>query len=80
MEFTFQMFWERPPHGTLEPFLRPLTLTFKSIEEARATLDKVVKHPDVPVHSVTITTGSGVSERWFKLDGVWRRKDAAGRP
>ena len=57
----------------------PVTLTFKSIEEARAALDKVVKHPDVPVHSVTITSGSGVSERWFKLD-VWRRKDAAGRP
>lgn len=75
MKFTFQFFWEKPPHGDLEPFLLPLTLKFPSIEAARAAIDEVVKHPDVPLHSMTITSDSGISGRWFQMDGVWRRKD-----
>jgi hypothetical protein len=76
MKFTFQMFWQNPSNG-LEPFLLPLTLDFPSVETARQAFDKIVRHPNVPVHSITLASEDRtVSERWFQIDGQWRRKDA----
>lgn len=76
MDFTFQMYWE-PPGKPLEPFLSPLTLDLASIEIARELIRPVAEHRDVPVHSLTITSADGkIAERWFQLNGTWRRKDA----
>jgi hypothetical protein len=59
----------------VEPFLLPLTLDFPSIVEARKAIIKVAEHKDVPAHSVTIRSEDGtVFERWFQIDGVWRRR------
>jgi hypothetical protein len=75
MKFTIQMFWESPANG-LEPFLLPLSLDFSSVEEARSAFDKVACHPNVPVHSLTLKSENGsISERWFQIDGQWRRKE-----
>ena len=76
MKFTLQMFWANSL-GEIEPFLRPLTLSFPSAEEARRVFSQVTRHPKIPVHSLTLVSEDGsTSERWFQLDGVWRRKDA----
>jgi hypothetical protein len=76
MKFIFKTFWEHPTKG-LEPLLLPLTLDFPSLERARSSFDKVVRHPNIPVHSVTLESEDGsVSERWFQIDGKWMRKKA----
>jgi hypothetical protein len=77
MKFTYQIYWERlGKAGAVEPFLLPLTLQFPSVAEARAVIEKIVAIEKVPVHSVTLTSEDGaISERWFHIDGSWRRKD-----
>ena len=77
MKFTYQIYWERlGKAGAVEPFLLPLTLQFPSVAEARAVLEKIVAIEKVPVHSVTLTSeDDAISERWFQIDGLWRRKD-----
>ena len=77
MKFTYQIYWERPGKaGAVEPFLLPLTLQFPSVAEARAMLEKIVAIEKVPAHSVILTSEDGaISERWFQIDGSWRRKD-----
>jgi hypothetical protein len=77
MKFTYQIYWERlGKAGAVEPFLLPLTLQFPSVAEARAVLEKIVAIEKVPAHSVTLTSeDGGISERWFQIDGSWRRKD-----
>ncbi len=76
MNFTLQMFWERAP-GEIEPFLKPLTLNFPTATEARGVFGQVTNHPKIPVHSLTLVSEDGtISERWFQIDGAWRRKDA----
>jgi hypothetical protein len=78
-DFTFQMFWQNA--GTVEPFLRPLTLKLESIDEARRIIEKVVGHPDIPLHSLTIISeDQAISERWYQLDGAWRRKPSERSP
>jgi hypothetical protein len=47
-----------------------------TVAEARAVLEKIVAIEKVPAHSVTLTSEDGaISERWFQIDGLWRRKD-----
>ena len=76
MKFTLQMFWANP-HGEIEPLLTPLTLNFASAEEARRSFGQVTNHPNIPVHSLMLVSeDSTISERWFRIDGAWRRKDA----
>ena len=76
MRFTLQMFWASP-HGEIEPLLTPLALNFASAEEARRIFGQVTKHPKIPVHSLTLVSEDGsTSERWFQIDGAWRRKGA----
>jgi hypothetical protein len=76
MIFTLQMFWTNL-HGEIEPFLAPLTLNFASAEEARRIFGQVTHHPNIPLHSLTLVSEDGtISERWFQIDGAWRRKDA----
>jgi hypothetical protein len=75
MKFTLQMFWERK--GEIEPMTKPLTLNFESADEVRGVFSQILGNPKVPLHSVTLASEDGnVSERWFQIDGVWRRKDA----
>lgn len=75
MIFTLQMFWANP-RGEIEPLLTPLTLNFGSAEEARRIFGQVTNHPKIPVHSLTLVSEDGsTSERWFQIDGAWRRKD-----
>jgi hypothetical protein len=76
MKFTLQMFWTNP-RGEIEPLLTPLTLNFASAEEAQRSFGQVTNHPNIPVHSLTLVSeDSTISERWFRIDGVRRRKDA----
>ena len=76
MKFTLQMFWARAD-GQIEPFLPPLTLDFSSADEARRVYSKILEQPKIPVHSLTLQSeDAATSERWFKVDGEWRRKDA----
>jgi hypothetical protein len=76
MKVTLQMFWTNPHEG-IEPLLKPLTLDFASAEEARRIFGQMTKHPNIPVHSLTLVSEDGtISERWFQIDGAWRRKDA----
>jgi hypothetical protein len=76
MKFTLQMFWEGEPGSAVAPFLKPLTLDFPSIDEARKVFLKTTNLEQVRVHSLTITSEDGTSERWFHIDGLWRRKDS----
>jgi hypothetical protein len=70
------MFWTNAK-GEIEPFLLPLTLKFGSAEEARRLFGQLINQPKIPVHSLTLSSEDGtISERWFQMDGVWRRKDA----
>jgi hypothetical protein len=78
MKLTIQLFWEGEPAPApaVAPFLKPLTLNFRSIDEARELAIKTADHENVPAHSFTIKSEDGkVSERWYQLDGAWRRKD-----
>jgi hypothetical protein len=76
MKFTIQMFWSNTK-GEIEPFLLPLTLNFNSAEDARQLFGQVIKQPKIPVHSLILSSEDGtISERWFQIDGVWRRKVA----
>ena len=77
MKFTYQNYWERlGKAGAVEPLLLPLTLQFPSVAEARTVLEKIVAIDKMPEHSVTLTSEDGaISERWFQVDGSWRRKN-----
>ena len=78
MKFTFEPFWVNPK-GELEPLfpVKPITLELASVEAAREMFGKVLGHPDFPAHSIKLTSEDGsTSERWFQIDGQWRRKDA----
>ena len=76
MKFTQQIFWENP-EGQIEPFLKPLSLEFPSADAARGIFKHVLNHPKIPAHSLTLVSEDcDVSERWFQIDGVWRRKDS----
>jgi hypothetical protein len=76
MKFTLQMFWSNL-QGDIEPLHTPLALDFSSVDEARRIFGQVTNHPNIPVHSLTLESEDGTtSERWFKIDGAWRRKDA----
>jgi hypothetical protein len=76
MEFTLRTFWTTP-HGGIEQLHGPLTLNFASAEEARRNFGLVTNRPGIPLHSLTLVSEDGtISERWFQIDGAWRRKDA----
>jgi len=76
MKFTVQMFWAKEK-GELEPFLTPLSLEFPSADEARRVLAQILNRPKIPVHSLKLVSEDGTtSERWFQIDGEWRRKDS----
>jgi hypothetical protein len=76
MKFTFQLFKEDSDLRTVEPFLFPLTLDLSSVAEARSMIRKVADNAKVPAHSLTIRSEDGsISERWFRIDGSWRRRD-----
>lgn len=75
MKLTIQFFWEGEQTPAVAPFLKPLTLDFKSIDMARDSARKAADHKNMPVHSFTIRSEDGtISERWFHVDGSWRRK------
>ncbi|OAI44053.1 hypothetical protein AYO42_05350 [Rhizomicrobium sp. SCGC AG-212-E05] len=77
MDFTFDVRWEEPGKEGLHPLFKPITLGFASADIARTMVGKIVGHERVPAHSVMLTSADGtVSERWYQLDGKWRRKDA----
>ena len=76
MKYTMQMFWEGEMGAPVAPFLLPLTLVFPSIDGMREVVKKLSEHAEIPVHSFTITSEGGDSERWFFVGGEWRRKDA----
>ena len=74
MKFTVQLFWEGELHGAVAPLFTPLTLDLPAADRAREMAMKVAAHRDVPAHSFTIKSEDGVlSERWFQLDGAWKR-------
>jgi hypothetical protein len=76
MKFTCQYFKEEDDHR-VESFLRSLTLEFPSIEQARELFRKGADLDKVPAHSFTIKSEDGkISERWFQMDGSWRRREA----
>jgi hypothetical protein len=76
MKFTLQMFWANATKGDIEPFLPPLSLEFPSTDDARRVFTQILGHPKIPVHSLTLVSEDGTtSERWFQIDGEWRRKD-----
>ena len=78
MKFTIEIFWVTPK-GAIEPlFPIPLPpLELGSSAHARDVATKLVGHQDIPAHSLTLKSEDGsVSERWFWMDGEWRRKDA----
>lgn len=76
MKFTFQMFWANQK-GHIEPFLQPLSLEFPSADAARRVFTQILNHPKIPAHSLTLVSEDGTtSERWFQIDGEWKRKDA----
>lgn len=75
--YTYTVFWEKPG-GTVEPLYDiPIpALNFPTAEAAREVALKIVNHPDISAHSLTIQSDDGaVSERWFVMDGTWRRRD-----
>jgi len=75
MKFTLEMFWTNPS-GEIEPLLKPLTLDFKTVDDARQVFSAVTNHPKIPAHSITLVSEDrSISERWFQIDGIWRRKD-----
>lgn len=73
MKYTMQAYWERA--GTVEPLWQALTLVFDTIDGMRDIVKTLAEHAEIPIHSVTITSEDSRVERWFKLDGQWRRKD-----
>jgi hypothetical protein len=77
MAYTLQWYWEGERDQQIAPFLRPLTLEL-SIEMMRDKAIQIAEHPQfAPIHSFTITASDGsTSERWFRVDGEWRRRDA----
>lgn len=74
-KYTMQTYWQE--EGAVSPFLPALTLKYDTIEGMRSIVKTLADHAEIPVHSVTITAEDGKVERWFKLDGQWRRKDGA---
>ena len=76
MEYTLRAFWEGEKHQAVAPLWPPLTLKFDSIDEMRTIVKKLADHAAIPAHSFSITAEDGTVERWFKLAGEWRRKDA----
>ena len=70
------MFWEGEKGVPITPFLKPLSLDFPSIEGMRNVVKTLADSTMIPAHSFTITAEDGGVERWYKLDGSRRRKDA----
>jgi hypothetical protein len=77
MELTLQWYWEDERDQPVARFLLPLTLNV-TIEMMRASALEIAAHPKFPApHSFTIRSSDGaISERWFCIDGKWRRKNA----
>ena len=77
MLFTFEIFAEDIDEIGIAPFLKPITLDLTSAKLARGMIESIATRQDIPVHSVKLSSADHtVSERWFKLDGQWRCKDA----
>jgi hypothetical protein len=47
-------------------------MPFDTLDEARKMIPNLATQVNVPLHSIILTSDRG-HERWFKLDGVWRR-------
>jgi hypothetical protein len=77
MNYTLQWYWEGERDQQIAPFLLPLTLNLP-IQTMRDKAIEIAAAPKfAPVHSFTISSADGsTSERWFRIDGKWRRKDA----
>jgi hypothetical protein len=76
MRLTIEFFWQREGERAVTQFLKPLTLDFPMVELAREAARKVADRDGVPIHSFTIKSEDGtISERWFQMNGSWRRKD-----
>jgi hypothetical protein len=80
MNFTFQFFKEESDHR-VEAFLLPLTLDFPTVQKAREVIERIAKNNIAKngkglAHSVTLKSEDGkTSERWFQINGAWRRKE-----
>jgi hypothetical protein len=76
MNFTFQFFKEESDHR-VEPFLLPLTLGFPTVQMAREVIENnIAKNGKGLAHSMTLKSQDGkISERWFQMNGAWRRKE-----
>jgi hypothetical protein len=62
--------------GLVEPFSSTVTLEYPSVHEARKIVAKLVDEAGAPIHSATVVSEDRkTSERWFQIDGTWRRKD-----
>jgi hypothetical protein len=75
MKFTLWLFSEDKVRGVIAPLGTPFALDFPSIGAAREMFKNAASAEKSLAHSFTITSEDGASERWFRLDGVWRRKD-----
>ena len=77
MDLTLQWYWEGERDEQIAPFLLPLTLDLP-VGTMREKAMEIAAHPKfAPVHSFTIMSGDGsLAERWFRMEGKWRRKDA----
>lgn len=53
---------------------KPLTFDLASFEEARKVARIAGEFTDAAVHSFTITSADGRTERWFSLESTWRQK------
>lgn len=72
MDFTFQLFHQAWRGSPIEPVAKPFVMKFSDLEQARGAIPRLAANLHLSVHSVTITHSSG-RERWFRLDGKWRR-------
>jgi hypothetical protein len=67
MKFTIQYVREGKP-------TKPLTLDLLSLQQARQVARIAGEFKNASVQSFTITSEDGRTERWFYLEGSWRRK------
>jgi hypothetical protein len=72
MKFTIQYVLRGKP-------TKPLTFDLLSFQQARKVARIAGEFKHASVQSFTITSEDGRTERWFYLQGSWRRKVSRGK-
>ena len=76
VRYTVQWYWE---DELVEGFLKPMSL-WLPLGTVRQKAQEIADDRKFPAHSFTVKSADGaLSERWFRLNGQWRRKDARTR-